>query len=760
LYFVPHMNKVKISAIFCFIIIATIETSVARSSADKIPLIPAPANIELGIGYFSISSSTTIAFNDDRFVSDIEIFNNYLKKNYGLQLNTERSSRVKRGQLNIFLASEIDSDGYHLKIDSNGISIQAGQHAGAFYALQTLIQLLPPGKVNEVTVPYLKIEDSPRFKYRGMHLDVARHFFSVKTVKNYIDFLAMYKMNVFHWHLTDDQGWRIEIKKYPKLQTISAWRSGTLKGHLGDKPEVYDSIRYGGYYTQDEIKDVVKYAAERHITIIPEIEMPGHALAALAAYPEYSCTGGPFEVGKTWGVFKDVFCPKEETFTFLEDILDEVCELFPGKYIHIGGDECPKDRWKECSHCQELVKNENLVDEHGIQRYFTNRIAAYLKTKNKTAVGWDEILEEGLDSNAVIMSWRGYTGGAAAAVKGHDAVMSPYTHCYFDMYQSRYSDGRMAIGGYTPVDFVYRFEPVPDVLNVDEAKHIIGAQGNVWTEYIADELRLQEMIFPRMAALAEVLWSPAAKKDFDGFSSRLVSHFKFLTFLNLKYSTALFDISSRVSPNGDQGVSVDLFSSYPRGKIYYTTNGTIPDLSSKTFTGKILISQSTVINAILYEGVQKLGSNFSQVFNLNLATGKEVMLANPPHVEYSRGGGFSLVNGVTGVLPWIPTEWLGFLGQDLDATIDLGSVQQISRVFVDVLKDELGKIYLPKEVIVSVSTEGKVYKQIDSMDSASINYMQRKLRMDFKRTDARWVKIVAKNANEKDWLFVDEIGVE
>ncbi len=751
------MNKSIIA--FLILVMFTHPASYAQSSSDKIPVIPAPQKMDLGIGYFSISSTTVLVYNDARVVTDLEIFNKYLNKNYGFQLKTEKSSKPKSEQINVYLSYDLDSERYQLTVDSNGIYITAGK-VGIFYALQTFLQLIPPDNKSVLAIPRLRIDDSPRFRYRGMHLDVVRHFFEVDAVKRYIDYLAMYKYNTFHWHLTDDQGWRIEIKKYPKLQTISAWRSGTLIGHLGDKPEKYDMTRYGGYYTQEEIRDVIKYASDRHITIIPEIEMPGHASAALEAYPEFSCTGGPFESAKTWGVFKDVYCPKEETFVFLENILSEVCELFPGKYIHIGGDECPKDRWKECPHCQELIKRENLIDENGIQRYFTNRIAAFLKTKNKITVGWDEILEEGLDSNAVIMSWRGYNGGAAASLKNHDAIMSPYTHCYFDMYQSRFTGGRMAIGGYLPLDNVYRFEPVPDVLNTNQAKHIIGAQGNVWTEYIADEDRLQEMIFPRIAALSEVLWTPAEKKDFSGFSSRVVAHFKLWRFLNLKFSTALFDISSRVFPNGDKGISIELFSSYPKGKIYYTTNGTTPDLSSKLYSGKIDVDQSTVIQGALYEGVQKLASNFSQIFNMNLATGKEVMLGNPPHVEYSRGGGFSLVNGVTGNLPWIPSEWLGFSGTDLDATIDLGTTQTISRVFVDVLKDELGKIYLPKEVSVSISTDGKVYKVVDTLDSASINYMQRKLRLDFERVEARWVKVIAKNSNMKDWLFVDEIGVE
>jgi hexosaminidase len=751
------MYKIKIA--ITFIIIMAAYHSSAQSSNDKIPIIPAPKKMDLGIGFFKINTSSLLVYNDGKIAGDLETFNIYLDKNYGFQLKTEKSSRPKSGQINIYLSSDLDSERYQLTIDSNGVFITAGT-VGIFYGLQTLLQLFIPDKKNELPVPYLRIDDSPRFRYRGMHLDVSRHFFTVDAVKRYIDILALYKYNYFHWHLTDDQGWRIEIKKYPKLQSIAAWRSGTLIGHAGDKPEIYDSTRYGGYYTQEQIRDVIKYASQRHITIIPEIEMPGHATAALAAYPEFSCTGGPIETAKSWGIFKDVYCPTEETFTFLQNILDEVCELFPGKYIHIGGDECPIYRWKESPYCQELIKRENLGDEHGIQKYFTNRIAGYLKTKNKITIGWDEILEDDLDSNAIIMSWRGYNGGVAAATKNHDAIMSPYTHCYFDMYQSRFTSGRMAIGGYLPLDIVYRFEPVPDVLNMEQAKHILGAQGNVWTEYIADEDRLQEMIFPRIAALSEVLWTPVEKKDFAGFSSRVVTQFKFWKFLNLKYSTALFDISSRVFPNGDDGISIELFSSYPKGKIYYTTNGTTPDLNSKAYSGKIDINQSTVITAALYEDTRRLASNFSQIFNLNLATGKEVLLANPPHAEYSRGGGFSLVNGVIGNLPWIPSEWLGFSGTDLDATIDLGSTLSISRVTIDVLKDELGKIYLPKEVSVSVSTDGKVYKLIKTIDAASIDYMQRKLRLEFERTDARWVKVVAKNSHEKDWLFVDEISVE
>ena len=732
----------------------------AQSPSKSIPLIPLPYEMQSGQGAFIIDSLTTINYTEDDNVSDINIFIDYINTKYGILLTAKKSSAQNKQQINIKNSSDLESDAYRLKIDSAEILIEAGKNAGVFYALQTLKQLLPDSVAKVLIVPQVVIDDKPRFKYRGMHLDVARHFFNVDAVKKYIDYLAMYKMNYFHWHLTDDQGWRIEIKKYPLLQTISASRKNTLIGHLGDQPENYDSVLYEGYYTQQEIKNIVEYAAKRHITIVPEIEMPGHALAALAAYPEYSCTGGPFEVGKTWGVFKDVFCPKEETFVFIQNVLDEVCELFPGKYIHIGGDECPKDRWKNCSSCQEFIKKENLGDENGLQSYFTNRIVSYLKKKNKTAIGWDEILEKDIDSDAIIMSWRGYKGGVDAAIKGHDVIMSPASHCYFDMYQSRFSDGRIAIGGYLPVEQVYGFEPVPDVLNESQAQHIIGAQGNVWTEYITNEERLQEMIFPRMAALAEVLWSPNEKRDFKNFSSRLVTHFKLLEFSNLKYSTALYDINSRVTPNGKNGIYLELFSNYANGQIYYTLNAAEPSKNYTPFTEKILIDHSLAIQAFVFEDEKIKGKIFSQVFDVNKATGKEVVLVNQPHQEYSRGGAFSLVDGVTGNLPWIPSEWLGFSGKDLDATIDLDSLQTVSNVVVDVLKDEAGKIFLPKEITVFVSINGIDYKLAGKLDSANIDSKSRKLSVSFPEIPTRWIKVIVKNVNDKDWLFVDEIIIE
>ncbi len=746
--------------VLIFIMFAFVQMSKAQLLTKEIPLIPAPESIHFSDGVFLITSSTVINFNDKELSPDIDLFYNHVFKMYNLQLVTNLSSEKKDQQINIFLSPNLESDVYQLTVDSNGIFINAGKNAGVFYALQTLIKLLPVANVKELSVPHLLINDKPRFNYRGMHLDVSRHFYPVEFIKKYLDYLAMYKMNYFHWHLTDDQGWRIEIKKYPLLQKISAWRNGTRIGHLYDQPVKYDSLLYGGFYTQEEIKEIIQYATQRHITIIPEIEMPGHALAALAAYPELSCNRGPFEVGRTWGVFKDVFCPREETFIFLQNVLDEVIELFPGKYIHIGGDECPKDRWKNCSSCQALIKKEDLDDENGLQRYFTNRIATYLRNKNKTTIGWDEILEKGLDSDALIMSYRGYKGGTDAAVKGHDVVMSPASHCYFDMYQSRISDGRIAIGGYLPIDQVYSFEPVPDVLNEKQSKHIIGAQGNVWTEYIKDEARVEEMIFPRMAALSEVLWSPKKNRDFSNFSLRLVEHFKFLDFLKINYSTAFYDISSRVSPNGNNGVIIELFSNYTNGDIYYTLNAGDTSRNYILYDEKIVIDHSLGIQAFVFDGEKIKGKIFSQLFNINKATGKEINLVNQPHAEYNNDGSFSLVNGVIGNLPWIPSEWLGFSGKDLDATIDLGKLQSVSSVEINVLKDEAGKIFLPKEIKISVSDAGNVFKEVGDLGLQSINKLSPKIRIQFPEIHARWIKVFAKNYNDKDWLFVDEISVQ
>ncbi|MBT3559753.1 MAG: beta-N-acetylhexosaminidase [Flavobacteriaceae bacterium] len=506
-------------------------------------IIPVPDKQIFLDGFFIINSNTSINY-PDQFKNSINFFRAFLNqgKNKFLVL---KDSNTTSNFVQFLLDEKLSNDeGYKIEIRQNGITITSKDNKGAFYAIQTLRQLIPasfedktyPNK--EIRIKCQIIEDSPRFKYRGMHLDVGRHLFSVEFIKKYIDALAMLKFNTFHWHLTEDQGWRIEIKKYPKLNTIAAYRDSTLAGHYTDRPRKYDKTKYGGYYTQEQVKDIVNYALEREITIIPEIEMPGHSKAAIAAYPNLSCEEKPVNVATLWGVFEDIYCSKEETFKFLEDVIDEVVDLFPGKYIHIGGDEAPKTRWEKCNNCQSVIKREGLKDEHELQNYFISRMEKYINSKGKKIIGWDEILEGGLAPNATVMSWRGISGGIKAANMKHDVIMTPNATCYLDHYQSKDKNEPLAIGGYTPLEEIYNYEPIPEELDSESSKYIIGAQGNVWTEYMSTSEYVEYMVFPRIFALSEVVWSKN-KSNFEEFSNRVTSFFDRLDKLNINYSTHL-----------------------------------------------------------------------------------------------------------------------------------------------------------------------------------------------------------------------------
>lgn len=507
-----------------------------------VSIIPRPAKVEIGKGNFRFTAHTKILVKEksDELLRLGNLIADDINQSTGWKLKA--FSLTKRKASGNIVLMQIKKDflpheGYSLKIDRNKILITASDGAGIFYAIQSLFQLLPVefDKTN-AAVPYVNIEDYPRFKWRGVHLDVCRHFFPVEFIKKYIDIIAMYKMNTFHWHLTEDQGWRIEIKKYPKLTQIGAWRKETM----GDgKP-------YGGFYTQDQIKEIVAYAKQRYITVVPEIEMPGHAMAALAAYPELSCTGGlvlaeaqaedrPFDVATKWGVFPDVYCAgNEKVFQFLEDVLTEVMNLFPSEYIHIGGDEVPKTRWHNCPKCQARIKAEGLKDESELQSYFVQRIEKFLNSKGRRIIGWDEILEGGLAQNAAVMSWRGVDGGIAAAKAKHYAVMTPGEYCYFDHYQAQ-SGEPVAIGGFTPLEKVYSYEPVPDSLKPNEAKYIMGAQANMWAEYFETTDHVEYMLLPRLCALSEVVWSPKRLRDYKDFSERIKKHYQILKHKNINF---------------------------------------------------------------------------------------------------------------------------------------------------------------------------------------------------------------------------------
>jgi len=497
----------------------------------KIGLIPKPVNMTPSPGVFELGSATRIKASSEAIKVGAYLQES-LQTPTGYSLALEEASGGKPEPNEILLTTVgagdgLGDEGYELEATPEAITIRASKAAGLFYGVQTLRQLLPPDiesaqPVQGVAwvVPAVNIHDKPRFGWRGMHLDVGRHFFPVEFIKRYIDLLALHKMNVFHWHLTEDQGWRIEISKYPGLTEIGSRREATP---IPANQRKLDGKPYSGFYTQEQIKEVVDYAASRFVTVVPEIEMPGHAVAALTAYPELGCTGGPYTVRTQWGIAKDVFCAgNENVYAFLEDVLGEVLALFPSKVIHIGGDECPKDRWKKCRKCQATIQSQGLKDEHELQSYFIKRMERFLNAQGRQLIGWDEILEGGLAPNAMVMSWRGSEGGIQAALAGHDVVMSPNTHCYFDYYQSTDQENEPpAIGGFIPLEKVYAFDPVPKNLSPEQAAHIIGVQGNIWTEFIPTAQQVEYMAYPRGSALAEVMWSDPGSRDFGEFGQRL-----------------------------------------------------------------------------------------------------------------------------------------------------------------------------------------------------------------------------------------------
>ncbi|MCW3109030.1 MAG: beta-N-acetylhexosaminidase, partial [Segetibacter sp.] len=613
-------------------------------------------------------------------------------------------------------------------------------------------------------IPTVSIQDAPRFAYRGMHLDVGRHMFPVSFIKKYIDYIALHKMNFFHWHLTEDQGWRIEIKKYPLLTEVGGYRNGTIIGRYPGTGN--DGIRYGGFYTQDEVREVVKYAADRHITVVPEIEMPGHSSAALTAYPWLGCPGtGPYKVEETWGVFDDVYCAgKDSTFQFLQDVLDEVMTLFPSKYIHVGGDESPKANWKICPLCQERIKDEGLKDEHELQSYFIQRMEKYINSKGRTIIGWDEILEGGLAPNAIVMSWRGEAGGIEAAKQKHNVVMTPGTHVYFDHSQSQNEDS-VTIGGFTTVEKTYSYEPIPKELDTEQGKYVMGAQANVWTEYMGYPSKVEYMIFPRMSALSEVLWSPKEARNWSNFENRLLTQFKRYDLWRANYSNAYYDIKAEVVPTpSNQGVAVKLEGN-KNGRLLFAIPG---KHFPQNYTSPVVLNEDAQVLALFYKG-EKLMDSISVNVKVNKATGKKITVNAAPSTYFPGNGAFTLVDGIINEKGGRTSQSVGFQS-DVDATIDLGASQQISNVAVHALKSGGSYVYPPQSIEVSGSADGKTFNTLGSTTSISETPGTKAImKVDFAPATTRYVRVLIKSlpavpagqrgAGEKPWLFLDEIQV-
>lgn len=671
-------------------------------------------------------------------------------------------------------SEDLPAEGYELHIEKSGIHLTAGDEAGLFYGIQSLRQLSwssAPGDNTGITLPQVTITDYPAFPYRGMHLDVGRHFFPVETIKTYLDLLATYKMNRFHWHLTEDQGWRIEIKKYPKLQEVAAYRSETLVGHYNDRPFTYDGKKYGGYYTQEEVKEIVAYAAERSITVIPEIELPGHAQAAIAAYPELGCTKQPIEVATKWGIYENIYCPTETTFQFLEDVLTEVMSLFPSEYIHIGGDEAPKSQWKSSAFCQELIKKEGLKDEHELQSYFIQRIEKFLNSNGRQLIGWDEILEGGLAPNATVMSWRGESGGIEAAKQGHDVIMTPTTYCYFDYYQSVHPDEPLAIGGFLPLEKVYGYHPIPQELSESEATHILGAQGNVWTEYIATPEKMFYMALPRMQALAEVVWTPAEQKDYSGFTHRLDQHFPVWERMGIKGANHLYDAEVTIGTNDHDKLILN--ASNAMGKGSFRVVRTAEDIQEELdYEGPFAPESGHYTIQSIVDGEPR-GRSSSITFYNHLLNGAALELTHQPHPKYNGQQPEVILNGVSGSdQRYGDSEWIGMEGDDLEAIITTLEPVEASSLHLRFFHSPGQWVYAPTMIRFSYwipeTNQWSVAfeRTVDSSDEKVIEVKElftREIKgQRFKLEVQNFGEIPdgAQGAGHRAWLFVDEIRLQ
>jgi hexosaminidase len=664
------------------------------------------------------------------------------------------------------------------------VTIEAATPAGVFYGLQTLIQMCPSeihtpsGKPFSFNISEATIKDAPQFAWRGMMLDVSRHFFTKEEVKELIDYLAFHKLNVFHWHLVDDQGWRIEIRKYPKLTEVGAWRVDREHLPWNSSPDQKEDEKatYGGFYTQEDIKEVVAYAQERFITVVPEIEMPGHTTSSLAAYPEYSCTGGPFTVvpGGLWPI-TDIYCAgKEETFSFIEDVLTEVMALFPSQYIHIGGDEANKAEWEKCPKCQARIKAEKLKDEHELQSYFIKRIEKFLASNNRTLIGWDEILEGGLAPNATVMSWRGFKGGIEAAESGHDVVMTPTGHCYLDYYQGPIDTEPVAFNATLSLKQVYKFNPIPKELSADKAKHILGGQGNLWTEQVPNKEHMQYMTFPRMAAMAEVLWTNSTQRKWDDFCERIGDMTTTYSDMGINYAKSMYTVQFESVFNKEtKTIGLQLFTELPNVDVYYTTDGSEPTTSSIKYEGPISIDKSLSVTAASFVKGEKAGKNSTVDFKLHKATAKTISYTKQPSDKYKGSSEITLINSLRGTRNFTDGKWQGFEGEDLEVIIDLQSEQSLTKVTTGCLHQTGSWIFLPKKVEVTTSIDGKNFTEaVTTMNKVPLQSKAQlvNLVVDLNNVKARYVKVKVINQGEvpiwhsasggSSWLFVDEIVVE
>jgi hexosaminidase len=782
-----QMNRSFTRTLFLLCLVSIYSCKPNRTfTENEIALIPQVRNMTLGVSSFQFNENTKFVVEniDQQVIASqfAELFNS--AAGWKLQVNVGDDE----GSNQVYFKTEpiMAPEAYSLEITTKRIEIRAAKPAGFFYAIQTLRQLLPPeiesSQIDEYfdwLVPVVNISDSPAFKWRGFMLDVSRHFFPKEDVLRMIDNLALHKINTLHLHLVDDQGWRIEIKKYPKLTQVGAWRvdreNQPWSSRARQAPE--EKATYGGFYTQNDIKEMVEYAQKRFINIVPEIEMPAHVTSALAAYPQFSCTGGPFTVppGGVWPI-TDIYCPgKDSTFYFLEDVLTEVMDLFPSKYIHIGGDEATKTEWEKCPDCKKRIRTEGLKDVDDLQNYLVRRIENFIRSKNRILIGWDEILDGNLPQEATVMSWRGVKRGIEAAKLGHDVVMSPTSECYFDYYQGLINQEPLAIGGFTPLQKVYAFNPVPDELNSEEAKHILGGQANLWTEFVPNIQHAEYMAFPRIAALAEVLWSPGERRSWEDFALRIQIFMKRYDRIGLIYARSVYQATVEADLDaGNKHLMVTLSCEFPGSEIHYTIDGSVPTNLSEVYAKPIIINQSTILKAITFSNGIPVGKQVEQSFNISKATVKPVKYQILYSDYYKGSGDFSLVDGIRGTTNHKDGAWQAWIGANMDVNIDLTQKSDIHGISIGSLQNSGSWIFFPRKVEFFVSTDGTQFKKVgevvNDIDPFSREIQLKDFSVSFNPQTVRYVKIVALNLGKvpvghagegnKAWLFVDEIAIE
>lgn len=750
-----------------------------RTLNSDYEIIPKPLDVNCkGDASFLLKDGVAVIYpeNNRKMQDNAEFLVDYVERQTGVKLTSHAGMPVDGAICLTLDLSDDNAEAYKLIVNDKRVCISGASEAGVFYGIQTLRKSLPVAQDINVNLSAVEIYDKPRFAYRGAMLDVARHFYTVDEVKTFIDMLALHNINRFHWHLTDDQGWRIEIKKYPKLMSVASERKETVVGRWYSG--IYDGKTYGGYYTQDELRDVIDYAAKRHITIIPEVDLPGHMQAALTAYPELGCTGGPYEVRTIWGVSQDVLCVGNDfTLQFVKDVLSEVADIFPSEYIHIGGDECPKVRWEKCPKCQERIKSLGLksdakhTKEQRLQSYMIQEAAKYLKEKGKRIIGWTEILEGGLVPDATLMSWIGESGGIEAAHQHHDVIMTPNTYLYFDYYQSKkVEDEPLAIGGYLPIEKTYNYEPMPKELTKEEQQYIKGVQANLWTEYIPVFSQVQYMVLPRLGAAAEVQWTDPSKKDYKDFLRRVPHLVAVYDCYGWNYATHVYDVNVDMKADTVNHVLNVQLSTMADDPIYYTLDGQDPTEKSLKYTKPFTIDQSVVLKtmAVHPDRTSKISVD---TIRFNKATLKPVVLLQPNESRFSPDGPVVLVDGRNGNHSFDTGAWLAVADNDLEAVINMQAETILSSASVHVYVRKDAWLFDARGFSVSVSSDNKNYKEVASQEykqmqeSDSDGIIEHELSFDPCKATYVKIKVISEksmpdwhwDAGKAPFLLVDEI---